>query len=51
MSNWIAVLFLGLAGFSLGGAYSLQRQGKPLLIVIGLAVAGLMCLAAGALYL
>ena len=51
MSTLAPILFLGLAGFCFGGAYALHSQGKPIWATALVAAFGLLCLAAGWLYL
>ncbi|MFZ0324634.1 MAG: hypothetical protein WAN48_10940 [Actinomycetes bacterium] len=51
MTTFAPVLFLALAGFLVGGAWALRQQGRPLGVQVGLAVAGLLCLVVGGLYL
>ena len=51
MSSVLSVVFFGLGGFLLGGAYSLQRQDKSLFVVVVLAVAGVLCGLVGVFYL
>jgi len=45
------VVLLALAGFLLGGAYSLRKQDRPVRVVVTVAAAGALCLVAGVLYL
>jgi hypothetical protein len=47
----VPLLFFALAGFLLGGAYSLNRQAKPKPVIVGLALAGVLCAVVGVLYL
>jgi hypothetical protein len=51
VSTLLPVVMLGLAGFLIGGAYSMQRQGRPTPVVVVMVVAGVMCGVVGALYL
>ncbi|GAB4589603.1 hypothetical protein [Nocardia sp. NPDC127526] len=48
-SDVIVVLLLALAGFLLGGAYSLWKSTRPL--AIGIGVCGVLALAGAILYL
>ena len=51
MSSPLALVFLGLAGFLLGGAWSMNKQHKPVAVQLVTGVAGLVCAAVGVLYL
>jgi hypothetical protein len=51
VNQGLAILFLGLAGFSLGGAWSLRQQGKPAGVQAAAVTAGVVFLVVGGLYL
>ena len=51
MNSVVPVLLLALAGFLLGGAYSVHSQHKPRRVVILLVVLGVLAFVAGVLYL
>jgi len=51
VSSVIPVLLLALAGFLLGGAYSLHSQGKPVRYVLVLVGLGVLAVIAGVLYI
>jgi hypothetical protein len=51
MTSFAPVAFLAMAGFLLGGAWSMRGQRKPLALQVALAVVGVGCLALGLAYL
>jgi hypothetical protein len=51
VTTFAPVAFLAMAGFLLGGAWSMRSQGKPLALQGALVVVGVGCLALGLAYL
>ena len=51
MTTLVPLLLFAVAGFLLGGAYSLHRQGKPRRVAVSLVVCGVLCGVLGGLYL
>jgi hypothetical protein len=51
VNTGLAILFLGIGGFLLGGAFSLNRQHKPFGAQAVLGVLGVLSATVGALYL
>ena len=51
MTSLAPLAFLAMAGFLLGGAWSVRSQHKPLLLQVALALVGVGCLVLGLGYL